>query len=172
MFGYPIKGDHCKGMALQNSRILTVSSLQFIGCLIIFTFMNLLKVLIAKLLSSYFHTSTHFSKMQEALAKVISLIWTYIILAVVSPSSQTFLVSDVRALLRCFLHLKSFTQRIHRRKLWGQHAWSLFTFLPSHNCFVWKFTGACSLSLEQMMGENSSRETWKMKYSWETVCLL
>ena len=45
-------------------------ALQFIACVIVFTAMNFLKVLFAKLLSSYFHSSTHFVKMQEALDKV------------------------------------------------------------------------------------------------------
>lgn len=43
---------------------------QVIACIIVFTAMNFLKVLFAKLTSSYFHASTHFSKMQEALDKV------------------------------------------------------------------------------------------------------
>lgn len=44
--------------------------MQFIACIIVFTGINFLKVLLAKLLASYFHSSTHFVKMQEALDKV------------------------------------------------------------------------------------------------------
>lgn len=43
---------------------------QAIGCLILFTFANVLSTLLAKMMASHFHKATHFHKMQEAIRKV------------------------------------------------------------------------------------------------------
>jgi len=43
---------------------------QAIGCLILFTFANVLSTLMAKMMASHFHKATHFHKMQEAIRKV------------------------------------------------------------------------------------------------------
>lgn len=44
--------------------------MQAIACLILFTFVNVLSTLLAKLMASHFHKATHFHKMQEAIRKV------------------------------------------------------------------------------------------------------
>ena len=46
--------------------------MQAIGCLILFTFANVLSTLLAKMMASHFHKATHFHKMQEAIRKVCS----------------------------------------------------------------------------------------------------
>ena len=44
--------------------------MQAIGCLILFTFANVLSTLLAKMMASHFHKATYFHKMQEAIRKV------------------------------------------------------------------------------------------------------
>ena len=46
--------------------------MQAIACLILFTFVNVLSTLLAKMMASHFHKATHFHKMQEAIRKVRS----------------------------------------------------------------------------------------------------
>lgn len=43
---------------------------RLLGCLLLFTFANVLKTLLAKIMASHFHKEAHFEKMQEALQKV------------------------------------------------------------------------------------------------------
>lgn len=43
--------------------------MQAIGCLILFTFANVLSTLLAKIMASHFHKAAHFSKMQQAIRK-------------------------------------------------------------------------------------------------------
>lgn len=44
---------------------------RLLGCGILFFFANVLRTLIAKLMSTHFHKEAHFKKMQEALQKVV-----------------------------------------------------------------------------------------------------
>lgn len=53
--------------------------MQAIGCLILFTFANVLSTLLAKMMASHFHKATHFHKMQEAIRKVCALLTCAII---------------------------------------------------------------------------------------------
>lgn len=48
--------------------------LQVIACLILFTCVSVIKTLAAKLLASHFHSTTHFTKMNQAIKKVSA--WT------------------------------------------------------------------------------------------------
>ena len=43
---------------------------QFLACLLIFTFANVVATLLSKALASHFHKSTHFDKMQQAIRNV------------------------------------------------------------------------------------------------------
>lgn len=43
---------------------------KLLGCAILFFFANVLRTLVAKMMSTHFHKEAHFKKMQEALQKV------------------------------------------------------------------------------------------------------
>lgn len=49
------------------------SVVKLLICLILFSVANVVKTLLAKLLSSHFHKRAHFDKMQDALTKVVCL---------------------------------------------------------------------------------------------------
>lgn len=57
---------------LTNSNVKDVfrTLSRLLGCLLLFTFANVLKTLLAKIMASHFHKEAHFEKMQEALQKV------------------------------------------------------------------------------------------------------
>lgn len=57
---------------LTNSHVKDVfrTLCRLLGCLLLFTFANVLKTLLAKIMASHFHKEAHFEKMQEALQKV------------------------------------------------------------------------------------------------------
>ena len=48
-----------------------VTALKVLLCLVLLTGGNIVKTLVAKLLSSHFHKRAHFDKMQDALNKVM-----------------------------------------------------------------------------------------------------
>ena len=50
-----------------------VTALKVLLCLVLLTGGNIVKTLVAKLLSSHFHKRAHFDKMQDALNKVTTL---------------------------------------------------------------------------------------------------
>lgn len=56
---------------------------QLLGCAILFFFANVLKTLVAKLMSTHFHKEAHFKKMQMALQKVppppFGHVWIYFV---------------------------------------------------------------------------------------------
>ncbi|BDA42921.1 probable mechanosensitive ion channel protein 10 [Coccomyxa sp. Obi] len=58
-----------KAYASGTASTIYVNVLKAIGCLILFTFANVLSTLLAKMMASHFHKATHFHKMQEAIRK-------------------------------------------------------------------------------------------------------
>ncbi|CAL8467439.1 g6977 [Coccomyxa elongata] len=58
-----------RAYASGTASTIYVNVLKAIGCLILFTFANVLSTLLAKLMASHFHKATHFHKMQEAIRK-------------------------------------------------------------------------------------------------------
>ncbi|KAK9909747.1 hypothetical protein WJX75_006863 [Coccomyxa subellipsoidea] len=58
-----------KAYSSDTASTIYVSVLKAIGCLILFTFANVLSTLLAKMMASHFHKATHFHKMQEAIRK-------------------------------------------------------------------------------------------------------
>ncbi|KAL3160440.1 hypothetical protein ABBQ32_010760 [Trebouxia sp. C0010 RCD-2024] len=65
---------YSKDFSNTNVRDVFKTLCRLLGCLLLFTFANVLKTLLAKIMASHFHKEAHFEKMQEALQKEYFLI--------------------------------------------------------------------------------------------------
>ena len=68
-----LMAKHCIAGPGQNiTSCEDMHGAQFLGCLLIFTFANVMATLLSKALASHFHKETHFDKMQQAIRNVRS----------------------------------------------------------------------------------------------------